>query len=339
MADFQIIYGPKTEPKETWTVFSYRQYNYESNTYSNRMVWDNPQDANKLVRSLNDRCHHYNPENIAYMLQRLPDPVDFVARECAREDYLPFEVQGKDFHCAELKNGVISFYSSKYNAYDDKRTTQKTGRYLKAYTDMDDNAIADMCARYGVEFGDSKIGWARTREEIAKVYETGPSSCMKGGRGYFGFCDELGQVTHATEAYASPDIAVAYLKREDGRVTARTVVNMIDKQFISIYGDGIRLRLLLEEEGYSCEDATLDGCRLLKIKLNDGDRFACPFLDSDVTVEDRGDDDYLFLNKTRGAWSGEDGYVTGEACRSDYQTGGQDDSYDDEIDYDDDYDY
>jgi hypothetical protein len=335
MPAFQIIYGHKETPKEQWAIYSHRAgYDPIEDVPIRVEEWDNPQEPNEIVKKQNAASKLYRYDT-CYMLQRLPDAVDYEARENARPDYVPFEVQGKTFHCAELKGTEISFYATRFDAYDDKRTTMKVGRYLRAHTTKHDNEISEICAKYGVEAGDCALKWARTREEIREVYRTGPRSCMKGDPGEFGCGYEVGTdpgySPMPVEAYASPDIAIAYLERDD-RVTARTVVSLKHKEWISIYGDTARLTELLTAEGYTrrTDGFGLRDCRLLKIDC--GDRWAVPYLDDGyVTAADMDDPQYLILSAGRGGWASEEGYVLKSAASCSHQT----DGWEEEEEYDD----
>lgn len=252
MAEFQVVCGLKSQPKEMWHVYSIDGVN----------TWWNPQDANAVCKNLN-KYYKAHANNWAAMLKRLPDPVDYLMRETAREDYKPFEVQGQDFHCAELKNdGTISYYNTQYDAYDDKRTSVKLGRYLRKFcTDKDDKEIGEICARYGYEFGDSSLFFAKTREEIKNVYEKGPNSCMSGPASNF----SIGDGIHPAEAYASGDFEVAYITRDE-RITGRAVVIPSKKIWSCIYGDNTRMRPMLEELGYKeAERHEAHGLKMLKL--------------------------------------------------------------------------
>lgn len=325
MPRFEIIYGERNQPKETWTG-KHVVNQFDEVSFRNRRIveWNDPKEAAALVKRLNAAMRDGGHTRI-YMLNKLPEPVDYLAREAAREDYLPFEVQGEAYHCAELKGAEVSFYTKLDDAYSDRRTTMKLGRYLRQFTVKNDNEIADICARNGVECNDRMLHFARTREEIKKVYASGPRSCMSG--------DSFGSV-HPAEAYASPDISVAYIADPDNenRITARAVCNEMTKEFNSIYGDHARLRPMLEAAGYKKHEKYhyLQGCRLLKIDIGKG--YACPYIDSDDSVGPHPDDEnYMLVMSDGGAYTSEYGYIS-----YDYD-GIDDDDYEEE--YDNDYYY
>jgi hypothetical protein len=241
-------------------------------------------------------AYYYNKPadmHFRYSLRKVAVEQDFIAREAARTDNpirLPEEIAVHDayysYHMAEIiPPATISFYRSREDAWADKRTEMKLGRYLREYNPrLDDNTIADACAKIGVTFvTDVVLKMARTREEIRMVYENGPDSCMSGTNNVQGG-------VHPVECYASEDLAVAYLDR-DGEITARTLVNPMKMQYLRIYGDNVRLSTMLEKLGYKQSNKALAGAKLLKIKVPDSERHCfLPYLDGNYSeVDDMGD--------------------------------------------------
>ncbi len=314
MPRFVVIYGPSDQPKETWQPYG-------------ASVYENPQEATVVVKEQNTAARAADTKTI-FMVKRLPDVVDYKARELAKGIEL-FEHQGAEHHMATFENGIISYYPLLQNAYDDRRTEMKLGRYLKGFVkSLDDNQISDICAKFGVACGDSTVQFARTRAEIREVYENGPRSCMSGNASQYN-----SDGVHPSEAYATEDIAVAFIRRDDGRITARTVCNMKDKKWVSIYGDSVRMSELLTAQGFTHDYNCLVGCRFLKIPVRDGSYALC-YQDGDITVANL-DDTYMIGSNTKGAYSNECGHVTDHAINCDYQTCGEDGD-DDYCDDDDD---
>lgn len=89
--------------------------------------------------------------------------------------------------------------------------------------------------------------YAKTQEEIIRVYRFGPHSCMKG------------RVSVA--AYAKGDLAVAYLTHiKSGRIVARAVVWPKKGLYWRMYGDSKRLQHSLAYRGY--RHGRLKGARI-----------------------------------------------------------------------------
>lgn len=181
----------------------------------------------------------------------------------------------------------IAFTENEELGAIDRVTVLSPGRYLsRFYPDVDDAhrrtliALIDPCG---------EIHFARTREEIARVYKTGPESCMDGEHDF----DEL--PCWPTEPYAGGDLAVAYTVNNRGRIQARAVCWPDKKQFGRVYGDVQRLKAALLSEGFeeirSC-GKRFDGARLLKIPVNNGDEcneFVMPYFDDIEWIVDMGD--------------------------------------------------
>lgn len=319
MPEFQVVFGRKEQPKEEWTV--HRKWDYSGSEPKVIDTWGNPQEANIVCKELNTGFKNAGEYDYAAMLRRLPDPVDYLARETARPDYQAFEVQGEEYHCAMLMpNANISYYNTLHDAYDNRRSTMKVGRYLRKYTQKTDTEIGEICARYGVEFGDAVVRFAKTRDEIREVYLNGPSSCMADD------ADCYGTGIHPSEVYASGDFEVAYIMRDE-RITARSVVIPSKKKWICTYGDTTRLRAALEELGYSRCNTGKEAYGLRLLRLEGNGRIALPFFDFAGGVEFDEDKDYLKITGD-GQSGGEAGYLEGDLS---YPC--SDDDWDDDWDY------
>jgi hypothetical protein len=172
----------------------------------------------------------------------------------------------------------------------DIQTRMKPGKYLaKFYPDIPEperNRLAMVIAKYD-EF---ELNFAHSEDEIEHVYTTGPRSCMSHSAG------ELAAPVHPSRVYASPDLAVAYIVRED-RITARAVCWPDKLRYSNIYGDRDRLSDELEELGYTQD--SFDGARLLRIPV-EAHRgvFVCPYIDCHANVRDDGE--YLVIDDDDG---------------------------------------
>jgi DNA-binding PadR family transcriptional regulator len=98
-----------------------------------------------------------------------------VTRETSRPDYKPFEIQGHDFHMAELKGDKISYVAMLNHAEDNRRTEIKLGRYLREFTELTDNeaTLLALVVRAG----------PITAYEIGKVYQNSPVSGFNTSKG------------------------------------------------------------------------------------------------------------------------------------------------------------
>ena len=108
-----------------------------------------------------------------------------------------------------------------------------------------------------------ELKFAHTREEMRKVYEDGPSSCMCGGVNRF-FRTKV--APHPVETYAGGDLAVAYLTRKSGKISARVLVWPDKKIYNRVYGDDASiLDKLLRAENY--RPGGLHGAKLVLVNV------------------------------------------------------------------------
>lgn len=121
--------------------------------------------------------------------------------------------------------------------------TAKPGKFLTAYFSdlLSAPEIADYAAKHRADGEPPTLLIARTAEEISMVYRLGPDSCMSHGKTVHGH--------EPIRAYASPDLAVAYLMRNN-KPTARCVVRPEKNVYSRIYGDSSSLTAALRANGF-----------------------------------------------------------------------------------------
>lgn len=181
-------------------------------------------------------------------------------------------------------NGVrIAYYESLDKAVRDIRvvtTPERWATRAKGCSAEDARDFGAALKTHFVETADH-LYFARTVAEIQHVYAEGPSSCMDGSHDFQtlrGLDLEVNgdSVTSPVACYCSPDLAVAYLKR-DARITARAVTNEKNKTWARCYGDVESLVKALEAADYLHDMYALSGCRLRHI--SSGDSRLQPFVD------------------------------------------------------------
>ena len=164
------------------------------------------------------------------------------------------------------KTGLVGVQLSQ-----NKSTEMKYGRYLKKLG-KDDAVVREESSKLSSQvklYNAATLSLATSEEDIKRVYEDGPHSCMSN-------CE-------AVVVYAGPDTAVAYVELED-RIVARSVVVTnpdIGLQYVRVYGNEELMRKLLHDNGYTF--GSLEGCRLLLVEGDHG--ILCPYLDNDTNVE------------------------------------------------------
>lgn len=189
-------------------------------------------------------------------------------------------------HVSTEQAGKIAFTENAAKGQVDRQLVMSPGRYLhRFFSDhLDNEAIEGWCARLSVLLREDALKVTQDADEIQDVYVGGPSSCMAHEAGDFD------SSCHPVRVYAGPDTALAYIgSREDAR--ARSVVWPSRKIYTSIYGDVSRLRLLLEEAGYT--EGGLNGARIRRIEEDDS--FVVPYIDAGDDLADDGE--YLVIGR------------------------------------------
>lgn len=182
-------------------------------------------------------------------------------------------------HISAAQPGKIAFTENAAKGRADRQLVMSPGRYLHRFFSehLDNNAIEEWCARLSVLLQEHALKITQDADEIEEVYVGGPSSCMAHEASVFT------SRCHPTRVYAGPDTALAYIgPRKDA--SARSVVWPARKIYTSIYGDVSRLRLLLENAGYT--KGSLNGARIRRIEY--GDSFVVPYIDEGDNLRDNG---------------------------------------------------
>ena len=218
-------------------------------------------------------------------------------------------------HISTEQAGKIAFTENSAKGQLDRQLVMSPGRYLRRYFSghLDNEAIEGWCARLSVQLQENALKITQDADEIEEVYVGGPGSCMSHDASDFdSFC-------HPARVYAGPDTALAYIgARDDAR--ARSVVWPERKVYTSIYGDVSRLKLLLENAGFT--KGSLNGARIRR--LIDGGSYVVPYIDAGDDLADDGE--YLVIG--RGSIPSENTNGLGDRCwycpRCDHDTSSHD---------------
>lgn len=183
-------------------------------------------------------------------------------------------------HVSTEDGAKIAYTADAAKGAGDIQTRIKPGKYLaQFYGDVfDAPTIARLAAEFSTQYGEANVLlFADTAEEIARVYEHGPHSCMAYPASHFD------SAIHPCSIYAAGDLAVAYMER-NGSITARALVWPAKKLFGRVYGDDTRLCDLLETAAYT--SGSLNGARMLRIE--EGNGFVAPYVDGCCSAGDNG---------------------------------------------------
>lgn len=207
-------------------------------------------------------------------------------------------------HLSSKCPGKIAFTQSEAHGIADRQTVMRPGKYLlQFYGDWVNQSLVDKyCAEIDAltKHLATPLQFATTKEDIIRVYQTGPSSCMSKN------ADDREYRTngvHPVSVYAAGDLAIAYFTDEQKAIKARCITWPAKKIFGRVYGDENRIAALLHRDGFKCSQSSTDwdGARLLKVKVPRADGYVCPYLDvanQRVTIGD----DFLILDAEDGEY-------------------------------------
>lgn len=183
-------------------------------------------------------------------------------------------------HCAHLsqeKEGMIAYWATPEDAYNERLTVQNVGRYLTAHYDLEPKDVERLIA-----IADPP-GELEFTTDFVSGYKIGTYSCMKG--------------KSCVEVYNAGDLQLALLKNTHGEYTARCLVWPERKVSGRIYGDWARMRSALIINGYELDveahgaAATgvggFEGARIKKIRSGNG--WLMPWIDLGYKVYDDGE--------------------------------------------------
>jgi hypothetical protein len=192
-------------------------------------------EAQDIAKRLNS---HY--KNIRWRVRRVidTDSDNFVAREMAKNhelldmSKLPSWAEAPYYRFAHLHpddKTKVKFFSSVENAIIERWTVTRLTRYLTVHCDIPIENCEQFLIDIGYYSGKADFKILRNADEIESAYVNGPTSCMNDPDDY-----PLPDI-HPARAYASPDLGLAVLYREDECV-ARAVVFPERKIYGRSYG-------------------------------------------------------------------------------------------------------
>ena len=152
------------------------------------------------------------------------------------------------FHTDTAGQPVISYWDHK-----DRRVETKLSKFLNKFepdSGHTEQSLADLQKKFVSEIYD--IGITQNPELIAKIYKYGPRSCM-GGPSYI---NNWARTSHPSEAYASPDLGMAYMKKVTStNYEARALIDLKQRTFVRCYGDTYLIKALNERYQIEFEES------------------------------------------------------------------------------------
>jgi hypothetical protein len=201
-------------------------------------------------------------------------------------------------HVSMTNKQMLSYTESSEKGAKDIQTQIKPGAYLTKFFGgvVSADAIAIHVRDWQRRFADVELKFARTPEDIVRVYQHGPNSCMSGAADGYATCTKgkNAKYLHPCEVYGKSDdggfigdLTVAYLESKYG-VTCRCLVWEDKQQYGRIYGDSTLITRELQALGY--QPGTFEGARIAKIVLDQKYRtYLMPYIDGWSRVLERPD--------------------------------------------------
>ena len=201
------------------------------------------------------------------------------------QEWIKGEPQCDHFVHIAVDDGECIAYTKNVEAGElDIQTRTTPAKYFKKFIKNDNPYATRWIAMWTKLQTAIELKFAYTREEIRKVYKDGPSSCMCGDASRF-FKHKL--APHPVEVYAAGDLAVAYLVRKTGKISARVLTWPAKKIYNRIYGDdAAMLQSLLNADGY--QSGYLSGAKLVLVNVSrftkQANTYLIPSIDSYPTT-------------------------------------------------------
>jgi hypothetical protein len=289
------------------------------------IVYENGQEAGLFVKNENTYTAMYDPFT-RYRAVKISDdnPLLWRQREQRRFDEgiyqkVPWadETWGSNTgmyeHIDPDDPTKVRFIANQEDGLAGRYTSMSPGRFINKFIGggFDPRQIDRWCAQMGLDQTTSELRLAKTAEDIIRVYNDGPHSCMAYPLDHpvFGHLR-----IHPVSVYGDSDLAVAYIERYD-EITARCLVWPEKKQHGRIYGDRERLVERLKENNY-VENWNFTGAKIRKV-LNPQLRFSqlvVPYLDGDVGLIELDDTWYQISDKPHIICKEPNGGATADQC-------------------------
>jgi|CXWL01.1.fsa_nt_gi hypothetical protein len=306
-------------------------------------AWDHGADAKEEATLLNNAAKEVG-ELVRYRVKRdasdLPRDPDWRVRELKRfkdgtYQHVPWQLERclkavyEHFvHLSLDQPGCVAYMPSVERGEQDRPERMTAGRYLTKYFGgvLSPNSIRYWSNKVFVFTKKFEIKFAKTSNEIYKVYNEGPHTCVPASQ---------------ARAYGAGDLAVAYIE-DDGVIVCRSICWPEKERFGRIYPEDQgrywqEMKQQLEAKGWKYykpdEFGLYYGARLLtKVAMGDGSPknnglggyvdngldnlfYTCPHLDHAYYVKPI-DDKHLIICKDQGlnARTCGNGYAHGFKC-------------------------
>ena len=216
-------------------------------------------------------------------------------------------------HLSITHPGMVAYTPSEDFGIADRQIRVRPGKYLQKFAPSLSRADVDRFCAECKCFDDSNVlQYARTADDIERIYVNGPESCMSHRADWY---TKTGGM-HPVRAYGDSDLSVAYMVSvADDRIIARAVIWEANNVYSRIYGDAHRLKALLQDAGFN--PGNVLGATIHAIPTARSDRYLMPYLDGVDSASLRGTGTTaVFVLDDDGPYAGDS--TDGTASRTQY---------------------
>jgi hypothetical protein len=207
-------------------------------------------------------------------------------------------------HIAESNRTKIAFTENEVKGRLDRQKVMYVREYLRAFSEFSEERIehwASVISGLSVE-----LFFANTSDEIEAAYiECGETSGLDSCMVYK--ADRFASFCHPTRVYGAGDLALAYIRDENGHISARALVWPEKKRCGRLYGNNTYgLKGALKAVGYErFSNCALAGARLLKLPdtRHGANCYVMPYIDGHQSFGDSICGEFFVIEGEYGAGS------------------------------------
>ena len=240
-------------------------------------------------------CHSFPMAGLAWRKREIKRPKNKRAPWITEDWYRESDASAIHFpHVSSTDATQVAYTPSEEYGIRGRQVRLSVERYFnKHFPDTESKQVQEYIGEFFKLVYD-RIYFAETPDEIERAYRDGPDSCMSYST------DSYVSKEYPVRVYGAGDIAVAYVKNEENKIAARTLVRLETKQHLGIYSKcytaSAALGSLLSFEDYTKDHDALIGAKLLFVPNEK--TFDLPYLDGNLSVSiirEKDEEAYLII--------------------------------------------